>query len=355
MKIPILDLGILAKYLLPATILAGIIVYLFVRSIVVFFWNATHSNTVQKKVGELRKAQKPKAPPVVVRKTDLFAQLTSTQKKVYFKAEELAELQQFVQAAKLLESIQFQRKAIDLLESHGFIDEACAILLRMGVPYRAAVLYERNGHFQKASECFLRDGKPEQAARCFEKLGEKDFNYFRRAGECYLQAGLIDNSLVAFSRLDASSDILRIALEHQRFEFLQRYLDLPFHAQALLPQLTPEQIRSLVKTLALTPQSALILAHWTMYRPDETVVVAALQKLGSGKQLAQVYWSRLDAGFCDFICGLLPTLAKVPAAELLQVHAEALMNLGRQPYADRLRALMGTSEGPKPPTLAIGL
>jgi len=352
-KIPILDLGVLAKYLLPATILAGIIIYLLLRSIIVYFWAATHTTKVQKKVGELRKA-KPKAAPVAVRKTDLFAQLTSEQKKVYMRAKELAELQQFVEAAKLFESINFQRKAIDVLEKSGHIDEACAILLRMGVPYRAAVLYERNGRYQKASEYFMRDGKPEQAARCFEKLAEKDFTFFRRAGECYFKANLIDSGLLAFSRLDASHEVLQIALEHQRFEFLQRYLDLPFHAQVLLPQLTPPQIESLVTALALTPQSALSLALWTMYRPDETLIMAALQKLRN-KELAQAFWSRLDDGFCEFICGLLPTLTQLPAVDVLLMHIEALLALGKLNYAERLRALAGTSGGPKPPTLAIGL
>ncbi|HYX35692.1 MAG TPA: hypothetical protein VE954_21560 [Oligoflexus sp.] len=354
MKIPILDLGVLAKYLLPATILAGIVIYLFIRSIVVFFWQATHSTKVQKKVGELRKKQA-KPSQVVVRKTDLFAQLTSEQRKVYARAKELAELQQFVEAAKLFESINFQRKAIDLLEVSGNIEEACGILLRMGVPYRAAVLYERNGYFQKAGEYFLRDGKLDQAGRCFERLGDKDFNYYRRAAECYLKAGLIDNTLVALSRLDANRDVLSIALEHERFNFLQRYLDLPFHAQTLLSELTVVQVEGLVKSLPMTPQAALSAAHWTMYRPDEPLIVAVLQKLAGNKELAQLFWSRLDDSFCEFICGLLPTLAKKPPVEVLLLHIEALLAIGRLPFAERLREVAGESAAPKPPTLAIGL
>jgi tetratricopeptide (TPR) repeat protein len=351
-KLPILDLGVLAKYLLPATILAGIVAYLFLRSIVVFFWQATHSTKVQKKVGELRK---PKAAPVVVRKTDLFAQLNSQQKKIYLRAKELVELQQFREAAKLFESINFQRKAIDLLESHGLIDEACAILLRMGVPYRAAVVYERNGQFLKASDFYLKDGKAEPAARCLERVAETDFNFYRRAAECYLKAGMVDNALMALSRLDASQDVLRLTLEHERYDFLQRYLDLPFHAQALLPQLTPAQIQSLVKIVTLTPQGALSLAHWTMYRPDETMILAVLYKLNVSKELAQVFWSRLDDGFCDFICGLLPTVARVPAAEILQRHAEALDGLGRPVHAQKLWSLAGGNGETRKTTLAIGL
>ncbi|WP_141734955.1 hypothetical protein [Oligoflexus tunisiensis] len=352
MKIPILDLGVLAKFLLPATILAGIIVYIFLRSIVVFFWQATHSTKVQKKVGELRK---PKAAPVAVRKTDLFAQLNSQQKKIYLRAKELIELQQFQDAAKLFESINFQRKAIDLLESHGLIEEACAILLRMGVPYRAAVVYERNGQYLKASEFFLKDGKYEQAARCLERMAEKDFHFYRKAGECYLKAGLVESALTVLSRLDASQDVLRLSLEHERYDFLQRYLDLPFHAQALLPQLTPAQVQNLVNIVALTPQGALSLAHWTMYRPDEAMVLAALFKLHVSKDLAQVFWSRLDDGFSDFICGLLPTVPKMPAAEILQRHAEALDGLGRPVHAQRLWSLAGLNGDTRKTTLAIGL
>jgi tetratricopeptide (TPR) repeat protein len=268
---------------------------------------------------------------------------------------ELADLQQIVDAARMLESIQFQRKAIDLLEANGYIDEACAILLRMNVPYRAAILYERNGQYLKAGEYFLRDGKAEQAARCFEKLAEKDYNFFRRAADCYHKAGLIDNALMALARLDASSEILALALEHQRYDFLQRYLDLPFHAQALLSQLEAVQLHALIRSLALTPQGALTLAHWTMYRPDENMVRGALQKLGAHKDLAQLYWARLDESFCDFICGLLPTVKSLPSAEHLQMHAEALENLGRLSYAARMRVLAGANAETQKTTLAIGL
>lgn len=354
MKIPILDLGVLAKYLLPATILAGIVVYLFVRSIVVYFWQATHKDKVRKKVGELRKPQA-KPNPVVVRKTDLFAQLTSEQKKIYMRAKELAELQQILEAAKLFEFIHFQRKAIDLLESNGYIDEACSMLLRMGVPYRAAVLYERNGQHLKAGELFLRDGKFEQAARCFEKLAENDYNFFRRASECYLKAGLVDNALTALSRLEAGSEILSLALEHERYEFLQRYLDLPFHAQELLPQLDTIQLHAMVRFLGHTPQGALTLAHWTMYRPDEAMVLGSLHKLGMDQELARLFWGRLDESFCDFICGLLPSVAKLPAAELMQKHAEVLDELNRRAHATRIRAVAGANAETKKTTLAIGL
>jgi tetratricopeptide (TPR) repeat protein len=353
-KLPIIDLGVLAKYLLPATIVAGIVVYLFVRSIIVYFWQATHKEKVQKKVGQLRKAQA-KPNPVVVRKTDLFAQLTSEQKKIYMRAMELADLQQVVDAAKMLESIQFQRKAIDLLETNGYIDEACGILLRMNVPYRAAVLYERNGQHLKAGEYFLRDNKPEQAARCFEKIAEKDYNFFRRAADCYRKAGLIDSALTALARLDASSEILALALEHQRYEFLHRYLDLPFHAQALLTQMEPVQLQGMIRALALTPQGALTLSHWTMYRPDESMVLGSLQKLGKHKELAKLFWARLDEGFCDFICGLLPSVKILPAAELLQMHAEVLEGLGRLSYAARMRVVAGANADSKVTTIAIGL
>lgn len=354
MKIPILDLGVLAKYLLPATILLGIVLYLFIRSIVVFFWQATHKDKVQKKVGQLRKPQA-KASPVVVRKTDLFAQLSSEQKKIYLRAKELAELQQVEDAAKLFESINFQRKAIDLLEAHGYIDEACAILLRMGVPYRAAVVYERNGQYLKAGEYFLRDGKLEQAARCFEKLAENDYRFFRRAHECFLKAGLVDQALAALSRLDAVSEVLPLALEHERYEFLQSYLDLPFHAQALLSQLNPIQMQTLIRVLGSTPQGAVRLAHWTMYRPDEIMVLGSLSKLGMDKELAKLFWSRLDESFCDFICGLLPTVAKLPPAELMQKHAEVLDELQRKTHAARLRVVAGANAETKTTTLAIGL
>jgi hypothetical protein len=91
-----------------------------------------------------------------------------------------------------------------------------------------------------------------------------------------------------------------------------------------------------------------------MYRPDETLIMAALQKL-KNKELAQVFWSWLDDGFSEFICELLSTLTKPPAVDVLLMHIEALSDLGKLIYAERLRQLAGASGEPPPPALAIGL
>ena len=53
------------------------------------------------------------------------------------------------------------------------------------------------------------------------------------------------------------------------------------------------------------------------------MVSAAFKKLGTHKDLIQIFWSRLDDEFCEFICGLLSNLEKKPGTEMLQVHAEA--------------------------------
>lgn len=355
MKIPIVDLGILAKFLLPVTILSGLIIYLSIRELVVFFWKKSHNKEVQAKVGTLRKSRNRTQPGVEVRKTDKKPALNSQQKKVYMRAKELLELQQFTEAAKLFESINMHRRAIEILELNGLVEEASAMLLRMGVPYRAAVVFERNGFHLKAADLFVKENKWEQAARCFEILAAKDYQYFQRAAQCYLQIGLVANSLTALSRLDASNEVLRIALEHQQFEFLHRYLDLPYHAQILLSQLNDTQLVALVNAASQTPQTAKSLAHWTMYRPDATLVPAALIRIGAQTELAQVFWSRLDDGFCEFICNLLPTLPTPIGSELLQIHADALAAIGRTAYADRLRDMMGGGRVNKTPALAIGL
>ncbi len=355
MKIPILDLGVMAKYLLPAFIVGGIMLYLMIRGIVVYFLDNTRRTKVHKKVVELRQNPAPKAPQPTVRKTDLFAQLSAEQKKTYMLAKDLVEQKSFMEAAQLFESINFPRKAIDILENNGLVDEACSILLRMGVPYRAAIVYERNGQFLKASKYFLQDGKLDMAARNFERQAESDFHYFRQAGDCYMQAGLIDSALLAYSRLDMSEEVMRICLEKQKFEFLHRYLDLPFHAQTLLPALAKIHLEALIDALPMTPQSSISLALWTLYRPEEGMVLAALRKFSKNNELAQHYWTHLDDSFCEYICNMLPTQAVLPTAELLQVHVEALLAIGRPHYSELMREIQANSRAGTIPTLAIGL
>ncbi len=361
MKTSPADLGILAKFFIPAFILCAVLAYLALRRIVVYFWNGRTRSLAKKKVEAAGQVQVPIAVPAVpaptARKTDRFDQLSSEQKRIYMQAKDLVDQKMFVEAAKLFETINFQRKAIDTLESAGFIDEACAILLRMGAPYRAAVIYERNNLFLKAGEYYLQDGKLDLAARCYEKLAEKNFPYFRQAGDYFLQAGLIDSCLQAYSRLELKDEILRICLEHSKQEFLVRYLDLPHHAQSLLPQLTAPQLQDLAASLGPTPQSAMSLAHWTMYRPDEAMVLAVIAKLSASKDLAQIYWAQLDDNFCNFICGVLNTQSKPLPLESIHIHVEALQALGRTLFAEQLIALQNRSVPPPPPVgaLAIGL
>jgi len=355
MKIPILDLGVMAKYLLPAFIAASIVLYLLIRSIVVYFLDNTRKSKVHKKVAELRQDLAPKAPQQTVRKTDLFAQLTADQKKTYMLAKDLVERKLFMEAAQLFESINFPRKAIDILENNGLVDEACSILLRIGVPYRAAVVYERNAQFLKASEYFLQDGKLDMAARNFERHAESDFHYFRQAGDCYMQTGLIESALLAYSRLDMSEEVVRICLEKQKFEFLHRYLDLPFHAQTLLPRLSKIHLEALVNALPMTPQSSISLALWTLYRPEESLVLAALTKFSKNKELAQHYWTHLDDSFCEYICNMLPGQVVLATAELLQVHVEALFAIGRPQYGELMRETQAKSRAGTIPAMAIGL
>ena len=342
-KIPIFDYGNFAKFLFPAVLLTGVFIYFFIRKIVLSLWYWTHHTKVHGKVKELRQVPQKKAAPTIVRKTDLFAQLNREQKKIYVLAKTLYEQHRFIEAAQLFESIHFQRKAIDILEKNGYIDEACAILIRMKLPYRAAVIYERNRQFFKASECYLQEGKFDMAAQNFEKLAETNFQFFRQAGDYYIQAGLIDSGLAAYSRLALSDLILQICVEKNKFDFLQKYLDLPFHAQELLPKCTPGHIQSLINSMPSTPQTALSLAHWTLYRPDEYIIFSALQKIGTTKELAYFYWLHLDANFCEFMGQLLANAKGNIQIKLLEVHHAALSALERPQLSEQIRQMISSA------------
>ncbi|MBC7660128.1 MAG: hypothetical protein H7249_10500, partial [Chitinophagaceae bacterium] len=203
MKHQAVDLAILAKYLLPASIIILIVLYLFFRRLVISYVALKTQVQAAEKAAQMRRIGQPpaKTEPIIVRRTDLYDQLTPQQKIVHKQAEDLAVQKNFREASKLFESINFQRKAIDLLEFNGFIEDAAQILLRMKVPYRAAIIYDRNGQFVRAAECFALDGKHDSAARSFEKAAGADYHFFKNAGQAFLTAGMTDNALEVYGKI----------------------------------------------------------------------------------------------------------------------------------------------------------
>lgn len=97
------------------------------------------------------------------RKTD--RKLSRQEKRIFKQANKLLAKRQILPAAQLLESIGFEREAIQALEDHGLVHDAARILLRMGKPHRAGVIFARHGVWDKAAQCFKMANLPFEAAK----------------------------------------------------------------------------------------------------------------------------------------------------------------------------------------------
>ncbi|MFW7381593.1 MAG: hypothetical protein ACOH5I_22485 [Oligoflexus sp.] len=317
---------ILYRVIFPLVAVGLVFGYFFLRKVIVGFLELFKRVKTQKKVGELRQAgQQQKPVPVIARRTDLVSQLSSVQKKQCQFAEQLLAHKRILEAAKIFESIQFQRKAIDILEQNGYLDEAVAILMRMNLPQRAAVLYERNHRFQKAAEFYLLAEKKDAAAKNFEKLAQQDYHFYRSAGDCYYQAGMVDNCLAAYSKLLLSDEVLKICLATQKYEYLQHYMMIPFNARYLLPHLKPAQFSEMVESLALTPSLMLAFALWLAILPEAWLLVPCLRKSAADEECARLLWSLLSPDICHKICHVFAKNPQQLTSDEYRVHGHALI------------------------------
>jgi len=344
-----LDLIAMSKYMIPAALVVVVIIYLFIRKFVLSYRDLRNSVRVHNNAAKLRQTEHAaKAPPVIVRRTDLYDQLSPEQKNIHKQAEDLAAQKNFRDAARLFESINFQRKAIDLLEFNGLIEEAAEILLRMKVPYRAAIIYERNNQFIKAAECFTLDNKHDNAGRCYDRAAAADFHLYQKAGECYLAAGMIDACLDAFGKILNTPEILRICLGSGKVEFLAGYMADPYNAKQVLEQMTPEQIEQFVGALGLRPCWVQSMSVWVLYHHELRFFHSLLQKLVANQDLSVLFWSHLSAAYCNH---LMEGLSRQPYAfsrETYEYHGAILVAMKRAQMGDffqRCAALPPAQQG----------
>ncbi len=327
-----LDLVTLSKFLLPAVLVAMVFVYIFLRNFILSYKDLknkvkAHGNAAKLRQGAAQPAAA--AAPVIVRRTDLYDQLTPAQKLIHKQAEDLAAHKNFREASRLFESIGFQRKAIDLLEFNGLIEDAAQILMRMNVPYRAAIIYDRNNQFAKAAECFTLDSKHDNAARSYEKAAAIDFHYYKKAGESYFAAGMIDNCLEAYSKVLLTADILKICLGSGKYEFLASYMADPYNAKQILEHMTAEQIQKLVGAIGLRPNWVQSMSVWVLYHHELAFFHSLLHKLISSQDLSVLFWSHISAAYCNHLHDSLARTPLVFLQETYEYHGTVLIAMKR--------------------------
>ncbi len=331
-----IDLGGLAKFLLPVAVAIFVGIYLIARRMVLAYLRLQDQVRVQEQALKMRQGQGKdgaKQGASFVRKTDIFEQLSPQQKLIHQQAELFESQKKFREASQLYESINFQRKAIDLLEFNGFIDDAAQMLIRMKVPFRAAVVYERNNQFIKAAECFLMDKKPDSAARAYEKAAVRDYHLYLKAGECFQAAGMIDQCLDTYSKILRTQEIFKMAQGSQKLDFLATYMADPFVAKEILEAMTLDQAKALVSGLNLRPSWVQSMSLWVHYKSDLNFFHTALDLLVEKDDLADLFWSHITLPFMNHIGQLLSKHPASMSRRVYEYHAKILHKRNQQSLA----------------------
>ncbi len=194
--------------------------------------------------------------PIRVRQTDIVQTMTSTDRVVYERAEQLLAGGKVVEAAALFESIKFQRRAIDELEKSGRIDDACAVLVRLGAFPRVAVLYERNKMYDKSGHWYREAGQFDQSARVWSILARTDYRWHMKAAESWEAAGRFSEALQSWAKILQYDKVLQLATEKKLHDELLTVLRDPTSARNIFPKMTEQQIRELFLEVERSPQSA---------------------------------------------------------------------------------------------------
>jgi tetratricopeptide (TPR) repeat protein len=338
-RFPEIELALASQYALPVVLILGLLVYMFLRDIVVRAHHIWEHVRIKKKAGRLRNEQ-PRPKSTVARKTDQFAQLSPKAKKIHRIAEQLLEQKKYKESALLFESINFQRRAIDILEQQGFIEEAASMLLKLGVPYRAAILYQRNGKLEKAANLYLSSSHKQEAGQVFMKLAERDYHYFKPAAQCFIEAGLTEDALKACRHVLMTDEIIKLSFASQKFEVLCQYMMMPYNAMSILPKLSDQQVQSMIDDLVLTPQITQCLAMWIQYRADPIFVTVCLGKVRAHTATARLFWTILSSPFVTQLCHLFAAQPQLLTGEEYRFHGDILRQIDKQQHGDYLIQLI---------------
>lgn len=233
-------------------------------------------------------------PPSGVTQTDIITNMTKVDRDLHDQAMDLIVSGHVLQGAKILESIRFQRTAIDFLERAGLIDEACAMLIRLNATSRAAAVYERNFMLEKAAHLYASAEQHEHAGRVFLKMAVKDHSMFRQAGEAYERASKFEAAISAYASLLDSAKVVELAYKHAHHSALFSYIREPRLAREVFANLTPEQILALGKSVALTPQNVATLASWCEGLIPDATFRQLLEHFAKASAINQVFWQHMS-------------------------------------------------------------
>lgn len=240
-------------------------------------------------------AKSPQKPKYAVVRHEEVVKLTPEQQARKRQGEQLIAEGRVLEGARLLEEVTFHRSAIDALEKAGHIDEACAVLMRLQRPNRAGVLCQRNGQPLQAAKYFLLADLPEDAGKCFLEAARGNFRYLSRAGEAFEKAGQHAQALNAFGEMLNTPKVLELVRQSSEYLFLAHYMHGPRTTREVLGQLSPQEQKSLVGALPLTPHSVQRTLDWLAISATEELAMQAVDHFLPDPWLSGKLWSALPA------------------------------------------------------------
>jgi tetratricopeptide (TPR) repeat protein len=288
---------------------------------------------------------------VFVRQTDIESNMSREDRQRFDEAEAFVKAGNILEAARIFESIRFQRKAIDLLEHNGHIEEACNILLRLKVPMRAAVLYERNNMLDKAAYYYQAANKIDKAAECYLALCKTNFRYLGHAAEACGKAGDIRSQIKVDMMGMQTVSIAQRCLQHRFYDILIDFLRDPIVARDVLANMDEDCRKDLLDNIPLVPQNIQMLVGWIWILPDYNLCAIILAIIAKEIELTQYFWMIVPLKLREFLIQLVNTQAQFMSLKILTTHAQAL-HLAGLTFEAQAVASMVASKTPAQASLA---
>jgi hypothetical protein len=236
------------------------------------------------------------------------------------------------------------------LVRHDFIEAAALMLQRDDRVEEAAELLENKMRLKEAVEVYTYLENWPKVAICFEKLAQEDHRYLHEAGEAYLKCLRIDDAIRVKARLGEADEVYSLCSKHSRWRSLSNYLSSPRYAYQILPQLSVAQLDDLLKSMDPAPHSALLMAQWTHYRSDATMVRTLLLALQKQPKLSSLFWKTLDFGALHAMIQGIESQAGQLDSALLKTHASALLEAG---YAELAHKILHSESNSAPPPIPV--
>lgn len=218
------------------------------------------------------------------------------------------------EGAKILDSINLKREAIDILEQRGLLDEAAYLLMSINRPNRAAVLYERHKKYENAALYYLRAKLIEDAKRCCKQIKEFPISLSTELAVLFAEAGDNKSALRLLAGVNDKNRIMKIVREKFAYVDLAEFLDYPAARILLLESLTQTDVDHMLEALPKDMPSSFGRALlWISEGKKPEWLTPLFNHLGDQRSTASGVADKIDAQVC---LGYAEFVSKIPLKDI---------------------------------------